>query len=69
MNEISKQHMDIMDIWKHFFQTDVEFSEGDKHTSKHIWRAGLYMVCQHTTDSAVPNSINDCNIVISNEYM
>ena len=28
--EISTQHMDIMDIWKHFFQTDVDFPEGGK---------------------------------------
>ena len=34
MEEISKQHMDIMDIWKHFFQSDVEFFEGDKKEAK-----------------------------------
>ena len=30
MEKISTQHMDIMDIWKHFFQTDVDFPEGAK---------------------------------------
>ena len=41
-----KLYMDIMDIWKHFSQTDVEFFEGDKQTPKHIWRARLCIVCR-----------------------